>query len=76
MPRHSVTLGRVWWWAQNWARVARLLHCCHNRLRSSVAHPPGPELSSREGVGWRVHAYIFPSTNFFLAPKPPGIMLP
>jgi hypothetical protein len=25
VPRHSVALGRVWWWAQNWAQSSR--HC-------------------------------------------------
>jgi hypothetical protein len=62
MPRHSVALGRVWWWAQNWAQSPR---CCFAIATSPIHRQPIPAVPScppwhpGDGGGISIPPHIF-----------------
>jgi hypothetical protein len=66
MLRHSVTLGRVWWWAQNWAQSPGPGFAVTIAPIIGARFPQAPELSSPEGgpTGACLHP---PQHDFFLS---------
>jgi hypothetical protein len=57
ISRHSVALGRVWWWAQNWAQAIRVPRSVADQIS-----PPGrTRRIVRFGIGRLAGAPLVPS---------------